>query len=392
MKRLLLIVLTVMILGSSLASAAGAEPMLKKYSDLSYGDTGNDLYGFIPALNSTVVRPWELTSWTGIFTFPDGKSTKFSNYDVFNVKRNVDDPNFDKENGFGLVYKSQSALGDLFDVIMKDQTVGTKQRAYFRSTFIQSADDPVFSDGNEFYYSVSRRWFLRTSGIVQRMGIQFTKTNKVSNSERQALYKVTKWPTLKATATGSNGKLKVDYTGYGVSERDIRIVATKKGAFPNLKNVVSLTGGKMIHTSDTAKKGSLSVDYEELATVLGRDIDVVIDDGYGRTAIQTLHLPDPPKPMDYIPTKLTLTEGHQLWLKWKYVGEDFKASDFVDGSGIPNIAKVEVVGPEKGKQTLQKMFSGIPAVVKSGQEFSIDLGTVNLGVRQEHIKFLLMLL
>ncbi|MFC7561625.1 hypothetical protein ACFQY3_25550 [Paenibacillus farraposensis] len=98
---------------------------------------------------------------------------------------------------------------------------------------------------------------------------------------------------LKATATG--GKLKVDYTGYGVSERDIRIVATKKGAFPDLKNVVSLTGGKMIHTSAAAKTGSLSVDYEDLAKLLGRDIDVVIDDGYGRTAIKTVHLPKMPK-------------------------------------------------------------------------------------------------
>ncbi|MCC3378777.1 hypothetical protein JO375_04250, partial (plasmid) [Paenibacillus sp. UY79] len=302
MKRIIAFVLIIMMVGSSYALAAGSEAMLRKYVGFNYGDNGIYLRGFIPALNDNVTRPWELARWTGIFAFSGGKSTKVGNYDVFNVKRKADDPNFDKENGFGLVFKSQTALGDLFDAVMIDQTVGAKQRSYFRDTFVQSANDPQFDEGNPFFYRVEGKVFLRTSGILQRMGIAFSKTNKISENERQALYSVTKWPVLKATATG--GKLKVDYTGYGVSERDIRIVATKKGAFPDLKNVVSLTGGKMIHTSAAAKTGSLSVDYEDLAKLLGRDIDVVIDDGYGRTAIKTVHLPKMPKKMDYIPTKL----------------------------------------------------------------------------------------
>ncbi|MCC3379200.1 hypothetical protein JO375_06665, partial [Paenibacillus sp. UY79] len=99
-----------------------------------------------------------------------------------------------------------------------------------------------------------------------------------------------------------------------------------------------------------------------------------------RTAIKTVHLPKMPKKMDYIPTKLTLTEGHQLWLKWKYTGEDFKAGEFIDGKGIPNIANVTVKGPDSGKQKLEQMFnSGIPEVVKNGQEFNHYLGKVDIG-------------
>ncbi|WP_198015836.1 hypothetical protein [Paenibacillus sp. HW567] len=46
----------------------------------------------------------------------------------------------------------------------------------------------------------------------------------------------------------TNGsKLTINYTGYGYSERDIRLIAVKKGAFPDLSQAVSLTGGKFVH-------------------------------------------------------------------------------------------------------------------------------------------------
>ncbi|MFB5269936.1 CARDB domain-containing protein [Paenibacillus enshidis] len=381
MKRLITLVLALVILISSFTASAGAaEPMLKPHlpdAVWDYGHSDIDLSGYIPALDATVVRPWELARWTGIFSFPDGATTKIGNYDVFNVKRQAADPNFDKENGFGLVFKSQAALGDLFDAIMANQSVGAKQRAYYRNTFIQSADDPDFRSGHQFYYEVGGFWFLRTSGIVQRMGIKFSETKKISEDERQALYEVTPWPTLKATA--ANGKLKLDYKGYGVAERNIRIVATAKGAFPDLKNVISLTGGKLINTSAEAQSGTLEVDYAELAEAYGDEIDVVMDDGYGRTVVQTVSLPKMLKAMDYIPTKLTLTEGNQLWLKWKYVGEDFKAGDYIDGRGIPDIATVKVSGPESNQQTFQEMFSSLPDTIKNGQEYNHYLGKVEVG-------------
>ncbi|CCC86270.1 hypothetical protein PPM_p0120 (plasmid) [Paenibacillus polymyxa M1] len=61
------------------------------------------------------------------------------------------------------------------------------------------------------------------------------------------------------------------------------------------------------------------------------DIDVVIDDGYGRTANHTLHLLGPPNPMDFILTNLTLMDGFQFWLKRKYVRENFNGGDYIYG-------------------------------------------------------------
>ncbi|MCC3379275.1 hypothetical protein JO375_07070, partial [Paenibacillus sp. UY79] len=302
MKGIVAFFLVFVLLGAGIAFAADEEPMLKKYAGLDYGSQGLELKGYIPALNKRVVRAWELVNWTGIFNFDGGKSTKITNYDVFNVKRKADDPNFDKENGFGLVHKSQPALGDLFDKILSSQTISAKQKKYFRDTFTKSADDPVFAEGNEFYYRILRTKYLRTSGIVQRMGIKFTSTKKISESNRQAIYEVTKWPELKATAAA--GTLNVDMKTYGVSERDVRIVATKKGSFPDFKNAISLNEGKLIHTSAATQSKTIKLKYQELADQLGEDIDIVVDDGYGRTAIKTVHLPKMPKKMDYIPTKL----------------------------------------------------------------------------------------
>lgn len=378
--RLFFLLLLLFVLSSSAVAAADENPMLYKNLEWEYGVEGISLAGYVPALDDFVVRKWQLARWTGIFNFSNGSTSKISNYDVFNVKKDVGDIDFDKENGFGLVYKSEAALGELFDEITRGQSINASQKTYFRNTFIKNADDPDFRDGHKYFYNVNRSFFLRTSGIVQRMGIEFSETKKISESNRQAIYKVTKWPELKAKA--NNGKLKVDFQTFGVANRNVRIIATPKGDFPKLEagNVVSLNEGRLIHTSDPVQSASLVIDdYEELAGVLGRDIDVIVDDGYGRTAIQTVHLPEMPKEMDYIPTKLTLTEGRQLWLKWKYVGEDFNAGDYIDGRGIPDIATVKVTGPESHQQTFQEMFSGLPATMKNGVEFSHYLGKVEVG-------------
>ncbi|MFB5268143.1 CARDB domain-containing protein [Paenibacillus enshidis] len=378
--KIILAVFLLSLFSSTVASADDQTPMLKDYiNEWDYGTDGKFLQGYIPALDENVLRPWQLSRWTAIFNFSgDSTTSRINNYDVFNVKKNIGDPDFDKENGFGLVYKSPDALGELFDAIMNGQSVTSKQRAYFREAFIKNADDEDFLPGHPYFYQVELNELLRIPGIVQRMGISFKETKKISESNRQAIYEVTKWPEIKAKA--NNGKLKVDIQTYGVADRDVRIVATSKGAFPNLKNVVSLNEGRLIHTSDPVQSASLIIDdYESLAEALGRDIDVIVDDGYGRTAIQTVHLPEMPKEMDYIPTKLTLTEGRQLWLKWKYVGEDFNAGDYIDGRGIPDIATVKVSGPENSQQTFQEMFSGLPETMKNGQEFNHYLGKVEVG-------------
>ncbi|MNB87741.1 hypothetical protein D3C75_347450 [compost metagenome] len=247
--RILLTIAVTMMLFSSSVSAATATPMLNNYVKWDYGKESRDGFnGYIPALDERVLNnPWQLTQWAGMFTFADGQTRTVSNYDVFNVKKTAEDENFSKENGFGLVYKSRAALGDLFDAIWSGQTISSKQRQYFKDQFAQNADDPIFSNGHDYYYRVQQEYeFLRTAGIVQRMGIKFNKTQKVDANTFRALYTVSSWPELKVT---NGNTLTVNYSGYGYTDRDIRIIAAPKGAFPNLGNVVSLTGGQYIHVS-----------------------------------------------------------------------------------------------------------------------------------------------
>ncbi len=76
------------------------------------------------------------------------------------------------------------------------------------------------------------------------MGIKFDRAQKVDANTYRALYTVSAWPQMKVT---NGSKLTINYTGYGYSERDIRLIAVKKGAFPDLSQAVSLTGGKFVH-------------------------------------------------------------------------------------------------------------------------------------------------
>lgn len=378
-RRVLILVPIVFLLLGTAVVAAAASPMLKKYvSFYDYEDTGGLLRGYVPALGDTVERAWELARWDGIFKFPDGNEKTISNYDVFNVKREPDDPDFDKENGFGLVYKNPEALGDLFDSIMQGQDISAEQKKYYRDTFIKNADDPIFTGGHPYYYVLENNWeFLRTSGIVQRMGIKFTETQKVSEDQRQALFEVSKWPELKASV---NEKLTINFSAYGFTERDLRLVAVSKDSFPDMSYVVSLTDDKLIRTDKEVYTDKISIDYEGIVSQLGRDVDIILEDGYGRTAIQSVTLPEPPQALDFIPTKLTYTDGGQVWMKWKYVGQDFKASDYVNGRGIPNLAKVKIGGAEESEVTLQSMYnSAIPDVIKNGDEFQTMIGKAPVG-------------
>lgn len=253
------VIMAVFLLLSSIASAASAASMVSKYTNWNYGDSSERFTGYVPALDKFVDKnPWQLAQWSGLYTFADGKTRTVSNYDVFNIKKTPEDEDFDKENGFGLVFKSKAALSDLFDSIWAGQTGFTSdQREYFRDKFSNSADDPAFTSGNMFFYTVSDHFsLLRTSGLFQRMGIQFNKAQKATDGTLQALYDVSSWPEL-SVAQGS--ALNISFSSYGYSERDIRLIAAPKGDFPNLTNVVSLTDGKLIHTSETAYTSSVTV-------------------------------------------------------------------------------------------------------------------------------------
>lgn len=96
--------------------------------------------------------------------------------------------------------------------------------------------------------------------------------------------------------------------------------------------MVSLTDGKLIHTAETVYNGNVSVNAKDISKVLGKDVDIIVDDGYGRTAIKSITLPDE-QALDFVPTKLTLTDGGQLWVKFRYDGDDIMASDYANTRG-----------------------------------------------------------
>ncbi|OMD20179.1 CARDB domain-containing protein [Paenibacillus sp. FSL R7-0337] len=375
-KVFLLVMISVLLLAQGV-SAAGT-PMLHKYVQWDYEkEEGFGFAGYIPALEKQVVNnPWQLYRWAGLFTFADGQTRIVPNYDVFNVKKTPDDENFSKENGFGLVYKSEAALGDLFDSIWSGQSIDSKQRLYFRDRFVQTASDPIFKSGHEYYYIIQYAFpFLRTSGIVPRMGIKFNSTQKISADSYRALYDVSPWPKL--TVSQGNA-LNVAFSSYGYSERDIRVIAAPKGAFPDLSKVVSLTDGKLIHASEAIHNGNVSVNARDISKVLGKDVDIIVDDGYGRTAIKSISLPDE-QALDFVPTKLTLTDGGQLWVKFQYNGDDIMASDYVNTRGMPMNAAVKIGGVLTAEFSLASMYNSLPATITNGQEFNYMLGKIEIG-------------
>ncbi|ARR10746.1 CARDB domain-containing protein [Paenibacillus bovis] len=380
-KKIGIMLVTVFFGITATHSYAAETPMLHKYFERDYDATGEFLAGVIPALDDSQVltRPWELSRWTGIVNYPDGTSKKIQNYDVFNVKKAEGDTNFDKENGFGLVYKSPEALGELFDAfIQKPDGVTAKQIDYYRTMFSVNANDESYKKGNSFYYDIQRSSpFLRTAGIIQRMGYKFDQTKKISEDERQAIYEASKWPELKVVQSSQSFTL--NYAAYGFSDRKIRIVATAKGAFPNLKRVVSLTEGKLISATKEKEADSIKVtDFDGLRKEFGEEIDVVLEDGYGRTAIQTVKLPAVSN-LDFIPTSLSLTNSNQLWVKFKYKGDDFVTADYVNKRGIPMVAKITVTGPDGQTQKLQGMYTESSKNTANGQTYAFYMGKVNIG-------------
>ncbi|GJM78117.1 hypothetical protein HMSSN139_06130 [Paenibacillus sp. HMSSN-139] len=126
------------------------------------------------------------------------KKKTIDNYDVFAVKEKPGDPEFSDKNGFGLTYKSKAAVGELFDAVWSgNMNVSKKQQQYFRDTFTVRGTD--YDSDHDYYYVLEWNYrFLRTSGIVSRMGVQFDRTQK-TNGKGHAYFKVTAWPTLKVT-------------------------------------------------------------------------------------------------------------------------------------------------------------------------------------------------
>lgn len=378
-KKISLIFLMLFVLVAAVVSAAGG-PMLQKYvkddnGPWEYGKTGKRFVGYIPALDKKLFdNPWKLYQWKGIFTFADGQQQALDNYDVFSVKEKPGDPEFSDKNGFGLTYRSKEAVGELFNAVWSGHlnNIIPSQKQYFRDTFTERGMD--YGKDHEYYYILQGYYeFLRTAGIVSRMGIQFDRTEKVG-SDGHAYFNVTAWPTLKVT---QGEELSVSFTAYGVENgiRQVDVFALPKGAFPDMTKRVKLTS---VTTEDPSYSNTVKITGGELSGVLGRDVDIIIDDGYGRTQIQSVTLADDLN-MDFVPTKLTLTESGQLWVKFRYDGDDVITSDYVNERGMPMAAGVKIGGADTAEFSLPSMDNQLPATLKKGQELSYMLGKIEIG-------------
>ncbi|GIO42275.1 CARDB domain-containing protein [Paenibacillus apis] len=372
-KRVAFVFIVLCMLISTATSAAGI-PMLNKHVKWEYGITGESFVGFIPALGRNAENnKWKLYQWKAIFNFADGQKKNIDNYDVFAVKEKPDEPAFSDQNGFGLTYKSKEAAGELFDAIWSDHmNVSPKQQQYFRDTFTVRGVD--YSSNHDYFYELEKSYFfLRTSGIVSRMGVQFDRTEKIEG-KGHAYFKVTAWPTLKVT---QGEELTVSFTTSGVDtgERQVDVYALPKDAFPDMSKRVKLTS---IITTDAEYNNTVKIASKELSRVLGKDVDIVVDDGYGRTQIESVTLADDLN-MDYVPTKLTLTEAGQLWVKFRYDGdEDIISGDYASERGMPMTAKVSIGGAVKANFDLSSMHKELPEQFSVGKEYSYMLGKIEI--------------
>ncbi|MEK6994427.1 CARDB domain-containing protein [Paenibacillus sp. FSL K6-1566] len=377
-KKVSIVILLISMLISTIVYAAGI-PMLQKHVNdafglWEYGKTGDSFVGFVPALGRDAKdNLWKLYQWQAVFNFANGQKKTIDNYDVFAVKEKPGDPEFSDKNGFGLTYKSKAAVGELFDAVWSgNMNVSKKQQQYFRDTFTVRGTD--YDSDHDYYYVLEWNYrFLRTSGIVSRMGVQFDRTQKV-DGKGHAYFNVTAWPILKVT---KGEELTVSFTTAGVNNslRQVDVYALPKGAFPDMTKRVKLTS---ITTTDTEYSNTVKIASKELSRVLGKEVDIIVDDGYGRTQIESVTLADDLN-MDYVPTKLTLTEGGQLWVKFRYDGdEDIISDDYASERGMPMTAKVTIGGAVSTNFNLSSMYKDLPEQFTVGKEYSYMLGKIEI--------------
>lgn len=365
------------VLVSSTPALAADKSMAEKYiSSYKYGYTSEKSFeGVVPALDKRVKDyDWLLFQWTALFQFKDGGSSTIGNYDVFNVKKKPGDPDFKQEDGFGLIYKSRDSMADLFNGVWKKRPNGVSQQQmdYYREHFKDRGID--YAVDHPYAYKLDRYFeFVRTFAVVSRLGGKFEKVQK-SGGKSQNVFEISKWPTIKVT-TGNELSIKINADGY--VQRTLKVSVIPKGAFPDMSQSVSI---KTIATDQENYSTTIKANAKEIAKVLGNEVDIVLEDGYGRTAIESLKLPNE-QPIDYLPTKLTLTEAGQLWVKFKYNGTDFIATDYINQRGMPMIANVKVRGATDANFDLASMYEAIlkAGTIKDGQEFSYMLGKIEIG-------------
>ncbi|BFH18397.1 hypothetical protein M5X00_05385 [Paenibacillus alvei] len=369
---------------SLVIAKSNQDPMVSSYANWKYGDTGEKLSGFIPAFMENATRPWELARWTGIFRFADGKESTIPNYDVFNIKKKYDSDTFDKENGFGLVYKSESALDELFQAIYAPykSSLQARQWEHLRNHFKSVANDPSIKAGHEYFYTVDYHELLRTSGIVQRLGIAFDSTKKISETERQALYTRVPFPELTVKNIGS--KMVVNYKASGFTYREIRVIAVPKGGWFG-KDEAKITAIKTDNVGTYKPAMPVIMESNQIAYLIGTkkdaEVDFIIDDGYGQTVIVPAKLSgtDKVENADFVPTSITLTDSGQLWMKFRYDGQSVQRDQLVNPDGMPMTAKVKIGGAGTAEFELPMMYTELPDTLQPKSTYNVMLGKIDLG-------------
>ncbi|BFH18238.1 hypothetical protein J6TS7_20760 [Paenibacillus dendritiformis] len=395
MKKSISVLLTFLIFLSNVflftngAQAAGENSMAYSYTGWNYGYKGTVLNGYIPALQERTTRPWELVKWKAVYHYSDGNTKIQDNYDVMNIKKKFQDDNYDKENGFGLVNKSSEALGDLIEIVYAPVKgkLSTKQWNYFKDKFTSAATDPTFNSDNEFFYTLDNQDFLRTSGVITRMGAKFDRTEKVSESDRRAHFEVSAWPELTVKNVGS--KIVLDYTANGYSPRRINVVAVPQGGWLDGKTA-KITAVRTEAFGPHKPDKPIEMESNQIAYLLGVDkeakVDFIIDDGYGRTKIVPGKLSGFQwSKIDFMASDILLDGQNQLTLKFKYWGDDLSYDDLknlVTDKGIPMKAVINVTGAIKLDVTNDKLRWAIlkehPKGIKNGEVFSYPIGKVDL--------------
>ncbi|WP_028530665.1 hypothetical protein [Paenibacillus sp. HW567] len=126
--------------------------------------------------------------------------------------------------------------------------------------------------------------------------------------------------------------------------------------------------------------GTVKISAKQIAAILGKDVDIILDDGYGRIAIQSVTLPVE-QPTDYVPIKLNLTESGQLWAQYQYNGEDIISSDYVRVAVMPNTLSVKTGGAITAEYTIGSRHTRFPQTLKNGTTLNAYLSKIKVGTK-----------
>lgn len=374
----------------STTNAANGTPFNQSYIGWNYGKEGQTFAGIIPALGDGIeMRPWKFNQWIAFYHFDSGTITQQSNYDVFTIKKQYKTDNFDKENGFGLIHKSDASVGSFFDIVMKDEGAkySSEQMSYFRDAVVERSYNTNLKKGHPSFFNVEMFSFLHVPTVIQWMGGKFERVEKASPTDDAASiarYSLSLWPKL--FVDSSTSSVKLTYIGNGYTDRTMKVWVTKRGEFPNVSSGVQLLN-RYVTSDSSSLQDSLTTDANTIIQKLGtEEVDFIFDDGYGRVAIEPATLKGGgggiDSGVDFVPTKLNLTDSGQIWMTFRYDGDStIKTADIQNKDGMPMGGTVKIGGAITKELSLGSMFTQLPSELKSGSTHNVMLGKMDLGTK-----------